>query len=102
MGDDHFLCPNCDKEVSIIVQSIYGDSYKNQWYHYWEKSWRRNDSWRFGTFSDRDKIINAPDGLPMIVGKELDWTTFTIEDIGGYKFRCSKCDFTTNDFRKFT
>ena len=36
------------------------------------------------------------------IKKTKDDEKITIEDIGGYKFRCSKCDFTTNDFRKFT
>ena len=97
MGDDHFLCPNCSKKVDLHVYEPNG-SFK-QIYHSWNRGWHKKN-WYFGYYGNRDKIIKDAFGLPMIVGKEMDYDTF--ESDYGYIYRCGKCGFETNDFRYFT
>ena len=98
MGDDYFLCPNCNKKkIDLIVYESNG-AFKRI-YHSWNRGWHKK-SWHFGYYGDRDKIINDPLGLPMIVGKEMEYDIF--ESYYGYQYQCEKCGFTTNDFRYFT
>jgi hypothetical protein len=69
-----------------------------QIYHSWNRGLKKG--WHFGYYGNRDKIINDAFGLPMIVGKEMDYDYF--DSYYGYKYQCGKCRFETNDFRYFT